>query len=101
MIHKKICKNNKSCEVIMPNKENKILKYFHHSKSIEVPFVNYVDFEEITEKTSICHNNQEALHTTEKLNIQLVVLLFLLNVVMIDLKMNTFIEKIVSLNFVI
>ena len=56
---------------------------------------------QLLKKTSICHNNQEALYTTEKINIQLDVLLFLLNVVMIDLKMNTFIEKIVSLNFVI
>ena len=45
--HENVCKSNKWCETVMPNEENKIMKYNHGQKSIKVPFIIYVGFETI------------------------------------------------------
>ena len=63
--HKKICENNKYCQVEMPNENNKILKYNQGEKSIKSPFIIYADLECLLEKTSTCHNNPEESSTTE------------------------------------
>ena len=49
----------------MPNEYNKILKYCHDHKSINVPFVIYYDFETILKKTTICYDKSEASYTIE------------------------------------
>ena len=45
----------------MPKEDNKILKYNHEEKSIEVPFFIYADLESFLQKTDICYNNREKL----------------------------------------
>ena len=49
----------------MPKKDNKILKYNHEEKSMEVPFIIYADLESLLEKINICHNNLEKSSTTK------------------------------------
>ena len=51
--------------VIMPEEDNKILKYNHGEKSIRVPFVIYPDFESFLEKMNACYNNPEKSSTTK------------------------------------
>ena len=47
---------NDYCFVEMPNEDNKILKYNHGEKSMEVSFIIYADLESSLEKMSTCHN---------------------------------------------
>ena len=49
----------------MPRKDNKILKYNHGEKSMEVPFIIYADLEPLLEKMNTCHNNSKKLSTTK------------------------------------
>ena len=55
--HERVCENNKHCEVIMPTKSNKILKYNYVEKSLRVPFVIYADLECLLLKQQSCQNN--------------------------------------------
>ena len=41
--HKKVCENNKFCNVEMPTKDNNTIKYNQGEKSIKLPFVIYDD----------------------------------------------------------
>ena len=54
----------------MPTEDNKILKYNHGEKSLQVPFIMYADLECLVEKTDTCQNNNNNYYT-EKLNIHL------------------------------
>ena len=63
--HKKICENNKSCNVEMPTKDNNTIKYNQGEKSIKLPFVIYADLECLLEKISMCQKNSNESPTTE------------------------------------
>ena len=52
--HKKICENNKYCNVEMPTKDNNTIKYNQEEKSIKLPFVICDDLECLFEKRSMC-----------------------------------------------
>ena len=55
--HKKVCGNNDFCNVIMPSKKSKILKFDQYQKSDKAPFIIYADLECIIEKIDGCKNN--------------------------------------------
>ena len=63
--HKKICENNKYCNVEMPTKDNNTIKYNQGVKSAKLPFVYYTDLECLLEKISTCQNNPNESSTTE------------------------------------
>ena len=50
----------------MPNEDNKILKYNHGEKSLQVPFIMYADLECLVEKIDTCHNNNNNCYTEQK-----------------------------------
>ena len=54
-------KASKNCEVVMPNDENKILKYNHSQKLIKIRFVIFDDFETPLKKWSNIKNYQNLL----------------------------------------
>ena len=45
--HKKVWENHDYCSIEMPNKNNKILKYYHGEKSMRAPFIIYADLESL------------------------------------------------------
>ena len=47
--HKKVCENHFYCYVEMPEEDNKISKYNHGEKSMQVPFIIYADLESLLE----------------------------------------------------
>ena len=51
--------------IVMPNEDNKIIKYSQGEKTIRSPFVIYADLECLLEKISTCNNNPEESSTTE------------------------------------
>ena len=52
--------------IVMPDKDNNILKYNHGEKSMKAPFIIYADMESLLEKkNSICHNNPNKLSKTK------------------------------------
>ena len=63
--HKKICENNKYCNVEMPTKDNNTIKYSQGEKTIKLPFVIYADLECLLEKMSTYQNNPKESSTTE------------------------------------
>ena len=44
-VHKKICENNKYCNIEMPSPNNNIMKYNQGDKSLKLPFIIYADLE--------------------------------------------------------
>ena len=48
--HYNVCKVHDYCYVDIPKEDNKILKYNHGEKSMEVPFIIYADLESLLEK---------------------------------------------------
>ena len=65
--HKKICENNKYCNIEMSTKDNNTIKYNQGEKSIKLPFVIYADLECLLEKISTCQNNPNESSTTDYL----------------------------------
>ena len=63
--HKKICENNKYCNVEMSTKDNNTIKYNQGEKSRKLPFAVYADLECLLEKISTCQNNPNESSTTE------------------------------------
>ena len=63
--HKKICENNKYCNVEMPTKDNNTIKCNEGEKSIKLPFAIYADLECLLKKISMCQNNSNESSTTE------------------------------------
>ena len=49
----------------MPGKYNKILKYIHGKKCIDIPFIIYADLESLLEIMNTCFNNLEKSSTTK------------------------------------
>ena len=45
-----MCNVHDYCYVDIPKEDNKILKYNHGEKSMEVPFIIYADLESLLEK---------------------------------------------------
>ena len=59
------CSNNESAYVIMPKKEDSILKYKKFERQFPVPFVAYADFECFTRPISSCCPNKEYAYNYE------------------------------------
>ena len=55
-----------NCEVVMSNKQNKILRLCYGQKLIKLLFIVFLGFETIFEKASTCDNNPEVWYTTKK-----------------------------------
>ena len=49
----------------MPKEDNKILKYNHGEKSMNVPFIIYADLESLLEKMNTCHSDPKKSSTTK------------------------------------
>ena len=49
-VHKKICENNKYCNIEMPSSNNNIMKYNQGDKSLKLPFIIYADLECLLKK---------------------------------------------------
>ena len=64
-MHENVCKNHDYCFAEMPKEDNKILKYNHGEKSMEVPFIIYADMGSLPKKMSTCHNNPKKSSTTK------------------------------------
>ena len=62
--HENVCKNYDYCNVDMPNKDNRTLKYNHGKKSMKVQFIIYADLKFLLEKMRTHHNNSEKSSTT-------------------------------------
>ena len=65
--HKKICENHDYCNIEMPSPSNNIIKFNSGEKSLELPFIIYVDLECLLKKIDTCYNNPE-LSSTTKIN---------------------------------
>ena len=64
---KTVSKNNKYCEVVMPNEENEILKYCDGYDLIKLLFVIYAGFETIPSNICACITNPRSiLHSRNK-----------------------------------
>ena len=50
----------------MPNKDNKILKYYYGEKSLKGPAIIYADLESLLEKMHSCQTNLEKSYTEKK-----------------------------------
>ena len=68
--HERTCEDHDFCHVNMPNEDDKILKYNHGEKSLQVPFITYADLECLVEKIDICRK-MAILILKRKLNIHL------------------------------
>ena len=66
-VHKKICENNKYCNIEMPSPTNNIIKYNQGDKSLKLPFIIYADLECLLKKKDACQNNPD-LSSTTKIN---------------------------------
>ena len=49
-VHKKICENNKYCNIEMPSPNNNIIKCNQGDKSLKLPFIIYADLECLLKK---------------------------------------------------
>ena len=54
---KRVCNNHDYCCLEMPNKDNKILKYYTEENSLKFPTIIYGDLEFLLEKMHSCQNN--------------------------------------------
>ena len=52
--HEEICNKNDSCRLIMPELDEKILKYNHGEKSLKAPYVIYLNLECLLVKILSC-----------------------------------------------
>ena len=50
--HEKVCNDRDNCNVEMPDKDNKILKYNHREKPLKAPFMIYANLECLLEKNA-------------------------------------------------
>ena len=64
--HKRVCKDHDFCDTIMPDEDNKILKYNPGEKSLKVPFIIYADLECLLKKINTCQNNPEKSYAEKK-----------------------------------
>jgi len=64
--HVDLCKRFGVQLTVLPNEENKYMKYKEISKELKVPFVVYADFECILEDIDCCQNNSNKSFTDKK-----------------------------------
>ena len=64
--HEKICRNHDFCHIIMPEENNKILKYNPGEKWLKVPFIIFADLECILWKINACQVNPKKSYTETK-----------------------------------
>ena len=48
--HERVCKDHDFCDIIMPDEDNKILKYNPGEQLLKVPFIIYADLECLLQK---------------------------------------------------
>ena len=64
--HERVCKDHDFCDIIMPDEDNKILKYNPGEHSLKVPFIIYGDLECLIQKINTCQNNPDKSYTERK-----------------------------------
>ena len=64
--HERVCTDHDFCDIIMPDEDNKILKYNPGEQSLKVPFIIYADLECLLQKINTCQNNPEKSYTEKK-----------------------------------
>ena len=64
--HERECKNHDFCDIIMPDEDNKILKYNIGEQSLKVPFNIYSDLECLLQKKNTCQNNPDKSYREKK-----------------------------------
>ena len=64
-VHKKICENNKYCNIEMPSPNNNIIKYNQGNKSLKLLFIIYADLECLLKKIDTCYNDPNISSTTK------------------------------------
>ena len=64
--HERECKNHDFCDIIMPDEDNKILKYNIGEQSLKVPFIIYSDLECLLQKINTCQNNSDKSYRERK-----------------------------------
>ena len=64
--HEEICNNHDSYHIETPKQAEKILKYIHGEKSLNVPFVIYLDLQCLLRKEQSCQNNPEKSYIEKK-----------------------------------
>ena len=64
--HKRVCKDHAFCDTIMPDEDNKILKYNPGEKSLKLSFIIYADLECLLQKINTCQNNPDKSYTEKK-----------------------------------
>ena len=55
--HKRVCNNHDYCCLEMPNKDNKVLKYYSEENLLKFPAIIYGDLEFLLEKMHSCEKN--------------------------------------------
>ena len=55
-------------------KHNKISKYIHGQKCVNVPFIVYTDLECLLKNIVVCHNNPKKSSTAKKISMNLLVI---------------------------
>ena len=65
--HRKICQNNKYCNIEMPSPNNNIIKHNQGDNSLKLTFIIYADLECLLKKINTCQNNPD-LSSTTKIN---------------------------------
>ena len=63
--HKRVFENKKSCNVVMPSEDTKILEFNQYQKSDKASLIIYAHLECIIEKIAGCKNNPENVSTTK------------------------------------
>ena len=79
--------------MIMPNDDNKILKYNYEEKSLKVPAIIYADLECLLEKMHSCQNNLKNLIQRKKLGIHLLATHCLQIIHLIQQKINLIVTE--------
>ena len=64
--HERVCKDHVFCEIILPDENNKTLKYNRGEYSLKVPFIIYSDLECLLQKIITRQNNPEKSYTEKK-----------------------------------
>ena len=86
--HERICKDHDFCDMKMPDKYSKILKYNPGEQSLKIPFIIYADLECLIKKINTCKNNPNKSYTEKKQSTYHQVIQYLSVFYLINLKMN-------------
>ena len=61
--HEKLCLDHDYCEIILPDEEDKFIKYETGSKTLKCPYSLYLDLECIQPKYELCSNDPNKPYT--------------------------------------